>query len=77
MSEDINNNLHKGDSAFPRQKPVQEDLVSLGVERFVEGGDTGLVRWAKEHAVQLTVGGFVMGYLLGYFSSRARSLEAL
>lgn len=66
MPDQINNNLHRR---------VQEDLVSLGVERFVEGGETGLIRWAREHAVQLAVCGFVIGYLLG--ASRAHSLEAL
>jgi hypothetical protein len=88
MSEDLNNNVHRRDSAFQGQKPVQEDTVPLGVERVVEGDQMGvnsfyfegLLRWVKEHAVQSTVAGFVAGYLLGSFLSRNysdHSMEAL
>jgi hypothetical protein len=76
MSEDLNNNLHR---------TVQEDLVPLGVERFMEGSQVGLnsirfrglFQWVREHAVQSTVGGFVIGYLLGSFLRREHSTEAL
>lgn len=76
MSEDLNNNLHR---------TVQEDLVPLGVERFGEGNQAGLnsirfrglFHWVTEHAVQSTVGGFVIGYLLGSFLRREHSMEAL
>jgi hypothetical protein len=85
MSNDLNNNLHRTSSVFPREKPVQEDLVPLGVERFVERSQTrlnsihfkGLLQWLREHAVQSTVGGFVAGYLLGSFLNRGHSMEAL
>jgi hypothetical protein len=85
MPEDINNNVHRRDSTFPREKSVQEDLVPLGVERVVEGAQTGvntihfrgLVHWIRGHAVQATVCGFAAGCLLGSFLRRGRSMEAL
>jgi hypothetical protein len=85
MPDDLNNNLHKTSSVFPHEKPVQEDLVPLGVERLVEGSQArvnsihfrGLFQWVREHAVQSTVGGFVVGYLLGSFLNRGHSMEAL
>ena len=85
MPEDLNNNVHRRDSAFPQEKPVQEDTVPLGVERVVEGRQEGvnsihfrgLVRWFREHAVESTVGGFVIGYLLGSSMRRRHSVEAL
>jgi hypothetical protein len=84
MPDEINKNLHRQDRAFPHEKPVQEDFVPLGVERVVEGRQSGvnsihfggLVRWVREHAVQSTVGGFVIGYLVGSLGRRD-SVEAL